>query len=123
MTSKSRLTKYFNPSELPEELSGSLGYNHDIWLNSRLVSISKDLYFSNYTNIFSLLQIIDDFKKKFEQFLKDYHELKDNFANLKQLRGYETEQDLKQFYQTYSNMQIRLECIIEIGKFIEFLGI
>ncbi|KAL5290623.1 hypothetical protein ACFFRR_010159 [Megaselia abdita] len=96
MTSKSRLTKYFNAAELPEELGGSLMYNHDVWLNSRL--------------------IIDDYKKKFHQILKDFEELRENFTNLKQLRGHETEQDLKQFYQTYSHMQIRLECIIEIGN-------
>lgn len=38
MTSKSRLTKYFNAVELPEELGGTLAYNHGVWLNSRLVS-------------------------------------------------------------------------------------
>lgn len=64
-------------------------------------------------------QIIDDYKRKFHQILKDFEELKGNFTNLKQLKGHETEQDLKQFYQTYSHMQIRLECIIEIGKWNE----
>lgn len=38
--SKSRLNKFFNLSELPNEIGGLQSYNHDEWLRNRVVSSS-----------------------------------------------------------------------------------
>lgn len=37
MVTKSRLHKHFTDSELPEELGGTLAYNHEQWLRNRMV--------------------------------------------------------------------------------------
>lgn len=36
---KSRLINYFELSQLPDELGGSLVYNHDLWIQNREVCI------------------------------------------------------------------------------------
>lgn len=44
---KSRLFKYFEISELPEELGGTLAYNHEQWLCNRIVSIICFMFIFN----------------------------------------------------------------------------
>lgn len=44
---KSRLLKYFEISELPEELGGTLAYNHEQWLCNRVVSIICCMFYFN----------------------------------------------------------------------------
>uniref|UniRef100_A0A1B0CIV5 Putative sec14 domain and spectrin repeat-containing protein 1 n=1 Tax=Lutzomyia longipalpis TaxID=7200 RepID=A0A1B0CIV5_LUTLO len=73
--SKSRLSKYFDMSELPDELGGTLAYSHEQWLHNRMR--------------------VEEFKKAYDRTVNDLENLHIALLDSKSLRANETEQALK----------------------------
>ncbi|CRL08293.1 CLUMA_CG021374, isoform B [Clunio marinus] len=94
--SKSRLNKFFNLSELPNEIGGFQNYNHDEWIRNRVQ--------------------IDEFKKHFETIVASIKSLKENLANTSTMRSQEIEQTIKICSPTYSDVQKSIKTLLDNGN-------
>ncbi|XP_053952594.1 SEC14 domain and spectrin repeat-containing protein 1 [Anastrepha ludens] len=94
--SKARLIKYFDLSQLPEELGGSLSFNYDLWLQQR--------------------KAIDEFQKTFDSTLNSMENLHVVLLNNKSLRPTEADAELKKCAQLHTSVQQQIEVVIELGN-------
>ncbi|GAB0100258.1 SEC14 domain and spectrin repeat-containing protein 1 [Sergentomyia squamirostris] len=94
--SKSRLSKYFDMSELPDELGGTLAYSHEQWLHNRMR--------------------IEEFKKAHDRTVNDLENLHITLLDSKSLRGNETEQALETCSTLNEEAQSLVQTVIETGK-------
>ncbi|XP_049314954.1 uncharacterized protein LOC105226995 isoform X10 [Bactrocera dorsalis] len=94
--SKARLIKYFDLSQLPEELGGTLSFNYDLWLQQR--------------------KAIDEFQKTFDSTLSSMENLHVVLLNNKSLRPTEADVELKKCAQLHTSVQQQIEVVIELGN-------
>ncbi|XP_017478980.1 PREDICTED: uncharacterized protein LOC108368607 isoform X2 [Rhagoletis zephyria] len=94
--SKARLIKYFDLSQLPEELGGTLSFNYDLWLQQR--------------------KAIDEFQKTFDSTLNSMENLHVVLLNNKSLRPAEADVELKKCAQLHTSVQQQIEVVIELGN-------
>ncbi|XP_059614887.1 SEC14 domain and spectrin repeat-containing protein 1-B [Phlebotomus argentipes] len=100
--SKSRLGKYFDMSELPDELGGTLAYSHEQWLHNRMFPLSP--------------QRVEEFKKAYDRSVNDLENLHVTLLDSKSLRANETEQALKTCATLNGDAQRLVQAVIENGK-------
>ncbi|XP_012157096.1 SEC14 domain and spectrin repeat-containing protein 1-B isoform X2 [Ceratitis capitata] len=94
--SRARLIKYFDLSQLPEELGGALSFNYDLWLQQR--------------------KAIDEFQKTFDSTLNGMENLHVVLLNNKSLRPTEADAELKKCAQLHTSIQQQIEVVIELGN-------
>ncbi|XP_037935273.1 SEC14 domain and spectrin repeat-containing protein 1-B [Teleopsis dalmanni] len=94
--SKSRLSKYFDMSNLPEELGGTLQFNYDLWLQQR--------------------KSIDEFKKAYQQTISAMEALHVLLLSNKSLRPTEADIELKKCTQMHATVQRSIEEAVELGN-------
>ncbi|XP_037947834.1 titin-like [Teleopsis dalmanni] len=92
--SKSRLSKYFDMSNLPEELGGTLQFNYDLWLQQR--------------------KSIDEFKKVYQQTISAMEALHVLLLSNKSLRPTEADIELKKCTQMHATVQRSIEEAVEL---------
>ncbi|XP_058831726.1 uncharacterized protein LOC131690174 isoform X5 [Topomyia yanbarensis] len=101
--SKSRLIKYFELSELPEELGGTGSYNHDQWIQNRLR--------------------IEEFRKSYDKAIGDLENLHRLLLDNRTVRASESEAALKSCRQLNQDVQKFLAFIMDGGnKLIAHIG-
>uniref|UniRef100_A0A1S4GVH5 SESTD1-like spectrin repeats region domain-containing protein n=1 Tax=Anopheles gambiae TaxID=7165 RepID=A0A1S4GVH5_ANOGA len=94
--SKSRLGKYFDTSELPEELGGIIAYNHEQWIQSR--------------------ERIEEFRKSYDKALGDLENLHLILLDNRTVRASESTAALKSCQQLYGDVQKFLSLVMDGGK-------
>ncbi|EAA04479.4 AGAP007560-PA [Anopheles gambiae str. PEST] len=97
--SKSRLGKYFDTSELPEELGGIIAYNHEQWIQSR--------------------ERIEEFRKSYDKALGDLENLHLILLDNRTVRASESTAALKSCQQLYGDVQKFLSLVMDGGKEIK----
>ncbi|XP_058459969.1 SEC14 domain and spectrin repeat-containing protein 1-B [Malaya genurostris] len=101
--SKSRLVKYFELSELPEELGGTGSYNHDHWIQNRLR--------------------IEEFRKSYDKAIGDLENLHRLLLDNRTVRASESEAALKSCRQLNQDVQKFLVFVMDGGnKLIAHIG-
>ncbi|EDV38724.1 uncharacterized protein Dana_GF24934, isoform A [Drosophila ananassae] len=96
--SRSRLGKYIEPHNLPEELGGSLQFNYDLWLQQR--------------------KSIDEFTKAHAKTLGSMEKLLALLRANKSLRPAEADVELKKCAQLHTAVQNGIESAIDMGNAI-----
>ncbi|KAH8379644.1 hypothetical protein KR009_006268 [Drosophila setifemur] len=96
--SKSRLGKFIDPQNLPEELGGTLQFNYDLWLQQR--------------------KSIDEFTKAHVQTLVSMEKLLALLRANKSLRPSEADVELKKCAQLHTGVQNGIESAIDLGNAI-----
>ncbi|XP_067644775.1 SEC14 domain and spectrin repeat-containing protein 1-B isoform X1 [Eurosta solidaginis] len=96
LLSKARLVKYFDLSQLPEELGGTFSFNYDLWLQQR--------------------KAIDEFQKTFDSTLTSMESLHALLLSNKSLRPAEADAELKKCAQVHTSVQQQIEVVIELGN-------
>ncbi|XP_070136237.1 SEC14 domain and spectrin repeat-containing protein 1-B [Drosophila bipectinata] len=96
--SRSRLGKYIEPQNLPEELGGSLQFNYDLWLQQR--------------------KSIDEFTKAHAKTLGSMEKLLALLRANKSLRPAEADVELKKCAQLHTAVQNGIESAIDMGNAI-----
>uniref|UniRef100_A0A182NH74 SESTD1-like spectrin repeats region domain-containing protein n=1 Tax=Anopheles dirus TaxID=7168 RepID=A0A182NH74_9DIPT len=94
--SKSRLVKYFDTSELPEELGGIIAYNHEQWIQSR--------------------ERIEEFRKSYDKALGDLENLHLILLDNRTVRASESSAALKSCQQLNVDVQKFLSLVMDGGK-------
>ncbi|XP_049539401.1 SEC14 domain and spectrin repeat-containing protein 1-B isoform X1 [Anopheles darlingi] len=94
--SKSRLMKYFEVSELPEELGGLIAYNHDQWIQSR--------------------ERIEEFRKSYEKAIGDLENLHLILLDNRSIRASESSSALKSCLRLNLDVQKFLSLVMDNGK-------
>ncbi|XP_035789279.1 SEC14 domain and spectrin repeat-containing protein 1-B-like [Anopheles albimanus] len=94
--SKSRLTKYFEVSELPEELGGLIAYNHDQWIQSR--------------------ERIEEFRKSYDKAIGDLENLHLILLDNRTIRASESSAALKSCQRLNLDVQKFLSLVMDNGK-------
>ncbi|XP_058061286.1 SEC14 domain and spectrin repeat-containing protein 1-B [Anopheles bellator] len=94
--SKSRLMKYFDTSELPEELGGVIAYNHDQWIQSR--------------------ERIEEFRKSYDKAIGDLENLHLILLDNRTVRASESSAALKSCQQLNVDVQKFLSLVMDGGK-------
>ncbi|XP_065086480.1 SEC14 domain and spectrin repeat-containing protein 1-B [Ochlerotatus camptorhynchus] len=101
--SKSRLVKYFELSELPDELGGNAVYNHDQWIQNRLR--------------------IEEFRKSYDKAIADLENLHRLLLDNRTVRASESEPALKSCRQLNQDVQNSLILVMDGGnKLISLIG-
>uniref|UniRef100_A0A182QBH8 SESTD1-like spectrin repeats region domain-containing protein n=1 Tax=Anopheles farauti TaxID=69004 RepID=A0A182QBH8_9DIPT len=93
--SKSRLVKYFDTSELPEELGGIIAYNHDQWIQSR--------------------ERIEEFRKSYDKAMGDLENLHLILLDNRTVRASESSAALKSCQQLNVDVQKFLSLVMDGG--------
>ncbi|KPU77599.1 uncharacterized protein Dana_GF24934, isoform B [Drosophila ananassae] len=114
--SRSRLGKYIEPHNLPEELGGSLQFNYDLWLQQRKVSGPNSASFAPNDSLF--LQSIDEFTKAHAKTLGSMEKLLALLRANKSLRPAEADVELKKCAQLHTAVQNGIESAIDMGNAI-----
>lgn len=96
VVSKSRISKYIDTNNLPEELGGTLTYNHDLWLQNR--------------------KAIDEFRKTFDRTIRNIENLHVLLSDSKSLRPSDADQELKRCTMIYSQVQTEIADTIDSGN-------
>ncbi|XP_034655450.1 SEC14 domain and spectrin repeat-containing protein 1-B-like isoform X5 [Drosophila subobscura] len=96
--SKSRLTKFIDPHNLPEELGGTLQFNYDLWLQQR--------------------KSIDEFTKSHVQTLAGMEQVLTLLRGNKAMRPTEADVELKKCAQLHARVQSSIEAAIDMGNAI-----
>uniref|UniRef100_A0A182JBL2 SESTD1-like spectrin repeats region domain-containing protein n=1 Tax=Anopheles atroparvus TaxID=41427 RepID=A0A182JBL2_ANOAO len=94
--SKSRLVKYFDSSELPEELGGIIAYNHEQWIQSR--------------------ERIEEFRKSYDKALGDLENLHLILLDNRTVRASESAAALQSCQQLNVDVQKFLSLVMDSGK-------
>ncbi|XP_053676354.1 SEC14 domain and spectrin repeat-containing protein 1-B [Anopheles nili] len=94
--SKSRLVKYFDTSELPEELGGIIAYNHEQWIQSR--------------------ERIEEFRKSYDKAMGDLENLHLILLDNRTVRASESKAALKSCQQLNADVQKFLSLVMDGGK-------
>ncbi|XP_055539489.1 SEC14 domain and spectrin repeat-containing protein 1-B [Wyeomyia smithii] len=101
--SKSRLVKYFELAELPEELGGTGSYNHDQWIQNRLR--------------------IEEFRKSYDKAIGDLENLHRLLLDNRTVRASESEAALKSCRQLNQDVQKFLALVMDGGnKLLSHIG-
>lgn len=129
LVTKSRLLKYFKIDELPEELGGTLAFNHEQWLKNRIVSewiccmsnmnIGQHLNFN--IQYFYRFQRIEDFRKSFNKVVNDLDAFKESLQARKSIRPSETDETYKCHAGNQQELQNIIKLTIKNGKRISTL--
>ncbi|XP_034483415.1 SEC14 domain and spectrin repeat-containing protein 1-B isoform X2 [Drosophila innubila] len=96
--SKTRLAKFIEPQNLPEELGGTLQFNYDLWLQQR--------------------KAIDEFSRTHALTLGTMEQLLTLLAGHRSLRPAEADVELKKCAQLHTHVQRSIEAAIEMGNAI-----
>ncbi|XP_055626191.1 SEC14 domain and spectrin repeat-containing protein 1-B [Toxorhynchites rutilus septentrionalis] len=100
---RSRLVKYFELSELPEELGGTISYNHDQWIQSRLR--------------------LEEFRKSYDKAIADLENLHLLLLDNRAVRASESEAAFRSCRQLNQDVQKFLAIVMDSGnKLISHLG-
>uniref|UniRef100_A0A2M4AJY0 Putative titin n=1 Tax=Anopheles triannulatus TaxID=58253 RepID=A0A2M4AJY0_9DIPT len=94
--SKSRLMKYFESNELPEELGGLIAYNHEQWIQSR--------------------ERIEEFRKSYDKAIGDLENLHLILLDNRTIRASESSAALKSCQRLNLDVQKFLSLVMDNGK-------